>query len=84
MLAVSVHLLSGLKDGVNTYVFLLTIHLIKKKRFVVGLLYLGSLFGRLDDCDNNILCSVGHYDMAVHANTCFLQIFIGRVRWHRF
>lgn len=42
--------------------------------------YLGSLYERLDECVNNIVCSVGRYDVVTHADTIFLQMFL----WERF
>lgn len=34
----------------------------------------------MDECANDILHNVGHYDVVTHAATCFLQIFF----WNRF
>lgn len=38
------------------------------------------IYARLDECVNNILRSIGRYDIVTHTDTCFLQIFL----WERY
>lgn len=60
----------------KSYVFLLAILLEKGERLALGLIYLGSLFARLDEFIINVTRSLGSYDVVMHVNSSFLQIFI--------
>lgn len=41
-------------------------------RLALALLYLASLYERLDECVNNIVRLVGRYDVGTYLDTCFL------------
>lgn len=63
--------------------FPLAIRLAEGKKLLLGPpLYLSSLYARLDECAENIMCSIGHYDML-----CGLQLpldlSLGEVHQHR-
>lgn len=65
-----------MEDGIKAYVFPLAIGLRKGKKLAPGPVYLGLLFARLNECGNNILRSVGRYDVVTHTNTCFIQVLL--------
>lgn len=44
------------------------------------LIYLGSLYARLDECVNNKVHYVGRFDVVTHADTSFPQMFL----WEHF
>lgn len=52
-------LLSGLEDGLDSYVPPLAILIVKGVQLALGLLYLGSLHVRVDEYVNNVVQSVG-------------------------
>lgn len=64
------------EDGLNTSVFPLAILLVKGKRLALALLYLGSLFYRLNECLKNIVWSVEHYNVVTYTDIEFIQMFI--------
>lgn len=76
ILAVAVHSLNRSKDDIIAYVLPLAIRLAKGKKLPLGTLYLESLYTRLDECVDNILCSVGLYDVVTYADTSSLHIFL--------
>lgn len=69
-------MLSGLEDGLKPYLFPLDNLIAKGVQFVLALLYLGFLYAQLDDCVNNVVCSVGRYNVVTHVDLCFLQMFL--------
>lgn len=70
----------SLEYRLNNYVFHLAIILAKGERLALLPLYLGSLFDSLDKCANNVVWSVGRYDVATYFEASCLEIFI----WKRF
>lgn len=46
---------SGPKDGINSFVFPIGIHLVKGENLAQAPIYLKSLYARLDECINNVL-----------------------------
>lgn len=68
------------QDGLQSYVFALAVMLVKRKRFALATLYLGSLYARLDKCLHNIFRSVSRYDVVLYSDASFLQMFL----WERF
>lgn len=67
---------SSSENSINGYVFPLAIHLAKGKKLPLGLLHIGSLYGRLDKYANNILRLIRLYDVITYANTSFLYMFL--------
>lgn len=57
-------------------VFLLAIRLAKGKKLPLIAFYLDSLYARLDEYTNNIMCFVWRYYKDTHADTCWLQNFL--------
>lgn len=62
VLIILVVLLSAPEDGLTSFVFPSVIPLAKGRRLALALLYLGSLFHRLNQCANNIVRYIGRYD----------------------
>lgn len=52
------------EDGLNNFVFALTVLLVKGDRLALAPLSLGFLFDRLDECTENMVQSVRWYDVA--------------------
>lgn len=71
--------LSGLEDGINLFIFLMAIILVKEERLGLTPIYFGSLYSNLDECMANVVRSIGTYDMVTHTDTIFLQIFF--LKW---
>lgn len=67
------------EDGLDSYMSLLAILLIKEERLVPTHIHLGPLFARLDECVNNIVRLLARY-VVTHGDTSFLQMFF----WERF
>lgn len=73
---------SSLKNqGWNELIcFPLAISIVKGEKFIVAPLYLGSLYAWLDDYVANGVRSMRRYDIVIHVDSCFLQMFV----WERF
>lgn len=71
---------SGPEDGINAYVFPLAIRLARGEKVALALIFLGSLFYRLDECVHSLVRSMWRYTVASYAQTAFLQMFL----WERF
>lgn len=65
---------------VDLFVFPLSILLTKEK--VSTRTFIPALFDRLDECVDSIVCFVGRYDVVIHTDTIFLQVFFWEVRRH--
>lgn len=70
----------GLEDEIHPYVFSLAVKLAKGEQLAPALIFLGSLFFRLDECAQSRLKSMGRYTVVFYANSAFLQLFL----WERF
>lgn len=55
---------SDLKDGLNSYIFLLAISIMRRVQFALFPLYFGSLYARLNECLGNALRAMERYDLA--------------------
>lgn len=51
----------------------MAISLAKGERLALGPIYLGSLYIRLDECVNNIFCSVGTYEIIRRLTSAFYR-----------
>lgn len=79
-LLMSIMFLSPSEDNLHSLVFAMATLLAQRKQVVLGALFLGSLFSRLDECAHNMVRSVGRYDVVSYVEANFLQMFL----WERF
>lgn len=68
------------EDNLHNFVFPMAALLAQRKQVALGAWFLGSLYGRLDECAHNMARSVGRYDVVSYVEANFLQMFL----WERF
>lgn len=68
--------LSGLEDNMNIYVCPLAILHTKGREAAIGTNFLGSLYTCLHECITYITRSLGQYDVVIHVDTKFIQMFL--------
>lgn len=60
------------EDNLHNFVFPMAALLAQKKQVALGAWFLGSLYGRLDECAHNMARSVGRYDVVSYVEANFL------------
>lgn len=65
---------SIIEDGLNLYVFPLAILKEKEVQFVLASQYVGPLYM----CVNDVIQSIGRYDVVTHVESCFFQISLSK------
>lgn len=71
---------SGPTDGINPYVFPLTIKLAKVEKLALAPIFLGSLFFNLDECAQNLLKIYGPvYNRLIHRHCVSSIDFVGEI-----
>lgn len=66
----------GSEDGLNIYVFHVMILVVKGEKLALALMYLGSSTHWLYECMENMISSVGRYDVVNQIDSRFQQMVI--------